>query len=159
MKRNFVILGVSLIGLAAIASVGLVFLTSPESETVQAGSGPFDLSQGERIYEAQCASCHGVNLEGAPNWRVANADGTMPPPPHNETGHTWHHDMQMLFDYTKFGGEEALRRRGIPNVKSGMPAFDGILDDGEVRTVLAYIEASWPTEIRQMRAERMPAKN
>lgn len=111
-------------------------------------------SQGEQLYQAQCASCHGVNLEGAPGWQRANADGTMPPPPHDETGHSWHHDMQMLFDYTKFGGEEALRRRGITDVKSAMPGFGGILDDDEVRTVLAFIQSTWPEHIQRMRAQR-----
>jgi len=43
-------------------------------------------------YQELCASCHGVNLEGQPNWREYKADGSLPAPPHDEAGHTWHHE-------------------------------------------------------------------
>ena len=29
----------------------------------------------------------------------------LPAPPHNETGHTWHHPDEMLFAITKYGRE------------------------------------------------------
>ncbi|MCY4361382.1 MAG: c-type cytochrome, partial [Gammaproteobacteria bacterium] len=47
-----------------------------------------DVSAGQTLYQEQCAACHGANLEGQPNWRSANDDGTLPAPPHDETGHT-----------------------------------------------------------------------
>src|ERR1043166_1904770 len=28
------------------------------------------VARGQAVYAAQCARCHGVNLEGQPNWRV-----------------------------------------------------------------------------------------
>ena len=72
-----------------------------------------DIASGEELYGEDCAACHGENLEGQPNWQTANEDGTMPAPPHDQTGHTWHHDNRLLFDYTYLGGADALARRGI----------------------------------------------
>ena len=60
-----------------------------------------NLENGFNNYQEYCASCHGVNLEGQSNWRSRNEDGTLPAPPHDETGHTWHHETEMLFEYTK----------------------------------------------------------
>ena len=58
---------------------------------------------GAQVYVEHCASCHGRNLEGEPNWRYRRADGTLPAPPHDETGHTWHHSDEHLFRMTKEG--------------------------------------------------------
>ena len=55
---------------------------------------------GKTIYVAQCAACHGKELQGQPDWKRRNADDRLPAPPHNETGHTWHHTDQLLFDLT-----------------------------------------------------------
>ena len=79
-----------------------------------------NIVNGEENYQAHCASCHGVDLEGQPNWRTMKADGSLPAPPHDETGHTWHHDTKMLFDYTKYGGQKTLAAVGITDYKSGI---------------------------------------
>ena len=84
---------------------------------------------GAALYAENCASCHGADLEGQPNWREANADGTLPAPPHDETGHTWHHDDAYLFDYTKHGGAAVLKAMGIDNVPSAMPGFADQMSD------------------------------
>ena len=67
-----------------------------------------DIQTGQALYAEHCAACHGVELEGQANWQQPNPDGTMPAPPHDETGHTWHHDNMLLFNYTKLGGEGTL---------------------------------------------------
>jgi hypothetical protein len=58
---------------------------------------------GRQVYARECASCHGVDLEGQPNWRVRLPNGRMPAPPHDASGHTWHHGDKVLFDITKRG--------------------------------------------------------
>ena len=108
-----------------------------------------DLAQGAALYGEHCASCHGENLEGAPDWRKMGADGLYPAPPHDETGHTWHHGDRLLFDYTKLGGEEALAMLGIADFESGMPGFGHVLGDDDIRAVLAYIKSTWPEDIRR----------
>ncbi len=107
---------------------------------------------GRRVYDQHCATCHGKNLEGQPNWQTKKPDGTYPAPPHDASGHSWHHNDQMLFDYTKNGGQ-ALAPRGF---KSGMPAFASTLTHDEIWAVLAFVKSNWPKEIqaRQQRLNR-----
>ena len=112
-------------------------------------SGP--LTQGATLYAAQCASCHGAQGEGQPNWRERKPDGRLPAPPHDASGHTWHHPMEMLFQMTRDGIVPPLAPEGY---QSDMPAFGKTLSDDEIRAVLAYIESLWPAEVKQMRAER-----
>lgn len=111
------------------------------------------IERGEPLYEAHCAACHGAELEGEANWRVRKPDGSLPAPPHDDSGHTWHHPDSLLFDYTKLGGEEALRRMGITGVVSGMPAFGVTLSDQEIWDVLTYIKSSWSSDMRRFQWE------
>lgn len=83
-------------------------------------------------------------------------DGRLPPPPHDETGHTWHHADNVLFDYTKLGGREALARRGV-TFDSGMPGFQDRLSDAEIRDILAFIQSTWPARLRHIQAARSEA--
>ena len=115
-----------------------------------------DLAQGETLYAATCASCHGANLEGQPDWRSSGPDGRLPAPPHDETGHTWHHPDRVLFQYTKLGGRAALALQGV-EFDSGMPAFGDSLTDQEIWNILAYIQSTWPDRARTAQAERTAA--
>ncbi|WP_455366290.1 c-type cytochrome [Kaarinaea lacus] len=111
------------------------------------------VKQGEVIYGKHCASCHGDNLEGQPDWKNRNEQGRLPAPPHDETGHTWHHSDQLIFELTKYG----MVPPNIPEgYESDMPAFENILSDDEIWAVLYFIKSRWPDEIRK-RQENMSA--
>ncbi len=97
---------------------------------------------GRTAYAKHCASCHGAKLEGQPNWRDRLPNGRMPAPPHDETGHTWHHPEGVLFGITKEGlvpGKYAPK-----GYQSDMPGFGGELSDDEIWAVLAYVKSTWP---------------
>ena len=100
---------------------------------------------GERVYADNCAACHGAALEGQPDWRSPDADGLMPAPPHDATGHTWHHDDATLFALTKHGLAGIL---GDDAPESAMPAYDGVLTDDQIVAVLSFIKSTWPAEVR-----------
>ena len=119
----------------------------------QAALASDDLARGAALYAEHCASCHGAELEGAPDWRRRGADGLYPAPPHDETGHTWHHGDQLLFDYTKLGGEALLALSGITNFESGMPGFAELLTDDQIRDILAFIKSTWPEQLRRHQEE------
>jgi mono/diheme cytochrome c family protein len=104
------------------------------------------VARGKSLYARDCAACHGKNLEGqTPDWRRPLPDGTFPAPPHDASGHTWHHPDTMLFEITKFG-----RLRSAPRTnRTTMPAFGGKLSDDEIWSVLTYIKSRWPAEIRR----------
>ncbi len=99
---------------------------------------------GKKVYGQYCAKCHGENLEGQPNWRKKNPDGTLPAPPHDAAGHTWHHADAINFKYTKFSGREFDSKK----FKSAMPSFKEILSDVEILSVLTYIKSQWPQNIQ-----------
>ena len=130
------------IGAATVAVVGWLLAGHPTLASE-------DLAKGAALYAEHCASCHGENLEGAPDWRSMGPDGLYPAPPHDETGHTWHHGDRLLFDYTKLGGEEAMAMLGISDFESGMPGFGHVLGDDEIRDILAFIKSTWPQDIRR----------
>lgn len=104
---------------------------------------PAQVALGREIYAAHCASCHGANLEGQPDWRERRPDGRLPAPPHDASGHTWHHADQQLFELTKKGLSGI-----VPGYQSDMPAFEGVLTDEQIAAVLAFIKSTWPPDIR-----------
>lgn len=106
---------------------------------------------GERVYAQHCASCHGAKLEGQPNWRSRLPNGRLPAPPHDETGHTWHHADRVLFGITRNG---LVPPNAPAGYESDMPAFAGRLSDEEIWAVLAYIKSRWTApEVREARAQ------
>jgi mono/diheme cytochrome c family protein len=112
-----------------------------------------DPARGERLYAENCAACHGANLEGQPNWQKPNANGTLPAPPHDDSGHTWHHPDSMLFAYTKMGGKAWLEANGVTGFTSAMPGFEDVMTDEEIGDVLAFIRSRWSERARQTQAE------
>ena len=110
--------------------------------------------QGYLLSEA-CASSHGKNLEGQPNWRIWQDNGRLPAPPHAVTGHNWHDPDRQLFDMTKLG-LKALS--GLEVYETDMPTFQGSLSDEEIWVVLAYIKSTWPAEART-RQESITQRN
>jgi mono/diheme cytochrome c family protein len=107
-------------------------------------NNPRAVALGKEVYAAHCASCHGASLEGQPNWQQDLPTGGRPAPPHDETGHTWHHNDQSLFTTVKYSGQ-ATAPQGY---KSNMPAFGDVLSDEEIFAVLAYIKSTWPPDIQ-----------
>ena len=108
-----------------------------------------DLARGEAIYAEACAACHGAALEGQPDWRRMNEAGRLPAPPHDETGHTWHHSDRILLDIVT-RGTSAVVGNGY---ESDMPGFGDLYTEEELRDVLTWIKAQWPEEIRDYQAE------
>jgi len=111
-----------------------------------------DLSVGKNTYAQQCAVCHGAKLEGQPDWQRKLANGRFPAPPHDDSGHTWHHPDEVLFGITKNGLAPPYAPKGY---ESDMPAFAGKLSDEEIRAVLAYIGSHWSGEVLKLRAEML----
>ncbi|MBI3453302.1 MAG: cytochrome c [Rhodospirillales bacterium] len=105
---------------------------------------PTGRADGAALYAQFCAQCHGAQLEGQPDWRRRLANGRLPAPPHNASGHTWHHPEEQLFGITKFG----IGAFAPPGYESDMPAFEGALSDDQIRAILGFIRDSWPPEIR-----------
>lgn len=100
-------------------------------------------AQGQEIYTDNCASCHGADLKGQPDWRRQDADGYLPAPPHDRTGHTWHHPDKQLIEITRLGTEAIVGG----NYRSRMIGFGEILSEDEIIAVLAYVKSTWPDHV------------
>lgn len=116
---------------------------STSIETLAGGSvkrvnDPAQLALGRQVYQANCATCHGENAEGAPNWRQPGPDGRYPPPPLNGSGHDWHHPTAVLIH---------LIKNGSPGGQGNMPAWGGKLSDEEIRAVIAWFQSLWPDPV------------
>lgn len=136
------------LSLAVVGSISMLYLS---------GAGPLQAeTEGRKLYLENCAACHGVDLEGQPDWRSPDENGLLPAPPHDETGHTWHHDDAMLRDYITRGGQAVLDDMGV-TFTSGMPGFGSFLQADEIEAILDYIKSTWPDRIREMQAQRSAA--
>lgn len=131
--------------LAAAVAIGALLLMTGSHNPFDTSAGKAaQIAQGQSLYGVRCASCHGKNLEGQPNWQTPLPNGRMPAPPHDKTGHTWHHTDAALTGVTKLG----LKPFAGDNYESDMPAFGTILSDEEIEAILVYIRSTWPERER-----------
>jgi mono/diheme cytochrome c family protein len=96
------------------------------------------VARGSRLYQMNCAECHGDNAQGAPNWRQQDADGNFPPPPLNGTGHAWHHPKKML---------HYVIANGSPGGQGNMPAWGDELSDDDIDAIIAWFQSRWPDQV------------
>lgn len=127
--------------LVVALAAGAYWLARPSAPDL---NDPVLIAAGREAYYLHCAVCHGGQLEGEPNWRTPKADGSLPAPPHDASGHTWHHSDRVLFDIMLKGGAAAAP----PGFPSRMPAFAGTLAEREIWAALAFIKSTWPADIR-----------
>jgi mono/diheme cytochrome c family protein len=144
------------VGFAAIGLGGLLWATAGDgigsSTAVDAELVDAEvLALGARTYAVQCAACHGARGEGAADWRSPGSDGRLPPPPHDVSGHTWHHGDGLLFRIVRDGCDAyppAARDR------CAMPAFGERLADAEIRAVIEHLKTWWGEEERAYQVDR-----
>jgi mono/diheme cytochrome c family protein len=136
-----------IVGQAAVVAAMGTFLFGAPAQSEQSQT-----SAGRQLYLENCARCHGVDLEGQPEWMKRKEDGRLPAPPHDETGHTWHHSDKQLFTITK-QGLGAIE----PGYESDMPAFRDVLSDDEIVAILEYVKSTWPEREREYQKARSAA--
>ncbi|MFN8578965.1 MAG: c-type cytochrome [Candidatus Sericytochromatia bacterium] len=83
-----------------------------------------NINEGKKIYEQNCASCHGIKGKG---------DGTvgaaLNPKPRNF--------VEAKF---KYGSDDKSLYKTISNGKGIMPQWKGILSDKQINNVISYIK-------------------
>ena len=111
----------------ALASALLVMLVACGGAQGGAGSPSAsvgDVARGEVLYQANCASCHGVDLRG-----------TDQGPPHLDPVYLPNHHADITFRLAVANGVRPHHWRFGP-----MPPIEG-LDDEDVTAIIAYVRA------------------
>jgi mono/diheme cytochrome c family protein len=151
------VLGGTVAGVLSAGALLLVGNVQGQARAQQAGFLPYldkeAVAAGGELYTEYCASCHGASLAGEANWRQRDSEGYLPAPPHDATGHTWHHPDAQLFMTTKFG-TEAMVGNGY---RSRMMGFEDVLSDREIVQILAFIKSTWPERIIEAHNQRNAA--
>lgn len=149
-KQRTIMIGVGAVGLLLLLTA--VFVSSNPSTTETVAIDPHNtelVAMGESVYKAQCAGCHGTELEGEADWQ--DSGEVLKAPPHDETGHTWHHSDAYLIESIKDGGARLV---GQDVGFSPMPAYGQILDGEEIAAVISYIKSTWSTDILLAQSQR-----
>ena len=136
-------IGFSLLIYACVALIACTSSPGESSPTSEISASPTPAHRtGQEIFVAICATCHGADGEGQPNWHIKKEDGTLPAPPLNGDGHTWHHSDGFLYRVVSQGGK-IQEDPSLPDFKSGMPAFGEQLSHEEITNVLTYVKSLW----------------
>ena len=118
-----------------------VALTGPVMAIEDQMSIPWEdsarVEEGQALFAANCAACHGDTMAGG-------AVGDVAVPALDGTGHASHHDAMHLFTVVHDGA--AALPGGDP--QSPMMGFGDQLSDDEILSILAHIKANWPEEVR-----------
>ena len=99
---------------------------------------PAHTELGRGLFDTHCASCHGKEAIGDPNWRQPDENGLYRPPPLNGTAHAWHHPLAVLY--------QQIMKGSAPGA-GNMPAFQNVLDRGEALAIISYFQSLWSDEI------------
>jgi len=132
---GFVKMGTILAAIAAVSACAPDAISDADEPSDQQ-----QVARGEDLYQQHCASCHLADLSGDPEWKTPNYDGSYPPPPHDSSGHTWHHPDRVLLEIIRDGSD-------FP--QSRMPSFADRLSDEEILTILEFFKANWGPEERE----------
>ncbi len=132
----------AIVAIGCVAGVGLVAWPAKSTGLLPYRDAAVT-ERGEVLYSENCAACHGSALQGQPDWKLRDAEGFLPAPPHDETGHTWHHPDAQLIEITRLGTERIVGG----GYQSRMIGFQDRLNVDEIVAVLAYIKSTWPPEI------------
>ena len=106
-----------------------------------------NVKTGQEIFAANCTACHGISGEGQPDWHMKKPDGTLPAPPLNGDGHTWHHADGLLYRIVSQGGS-IYEDPDYPGFKSAMPAFGDQLTQDEIIAVITYVKSLWEGKVK-----------
>lgn len=94
------------------------------------------MARGARLYQENCAICHGPEAQGHPDWQTP---GVVVAPPLNGTGNDWKRKRADLVSVIKKG----VKRKNEPV----MPGWEGRLSDQDIDEIIVWFQALWPAEV------------
>jgi mono/diheme cytochrome c family protein len=121
VKRNYVILGIALLGMS-----GAVLAQDPPAKTApkKTAAGKGSATKGKEVFDQKCGICHFADSDAkkiGPGLKGLNKRGT------------------FSVDNTKKVTDENLKT-WIENGDSLMPPFKDVLDEQQIKDVIAYVK-------------------
>ncbi len=104
----------------------------------------FDLqrvARGAKLYQENCAQCHGPQAQGHPDWQRAHKEGFVAAPPLNGTGTDIKLTRAQMVDVIRKGAR--IKRVMV------MPAWKGRVTDEQILDIISWYQALWPAEAYQ----------
>ena len=135
--------------IAASATGGIV---NADSKHLADPSDRGKVWAGFTLYKTNCAQCHGRNLQGQPLWHLQDGFEHQRAPAHDDTGHTWQHPDEDLFQMIRTG-------RFLNDLGKGasyMPAFGERLHDEEILEIISFIKSRWSLAMKVSQASLNP---
>jgi mono/diheme cytochrome c family protein len=94
------------------------------------------MARGARIFQENCAICHGPEAQGHPDWQTP---GVAAAPPLNGTGNEWKRKHPELVAVIKQG----VKRKN----EQIMPGWEGRLSEQDIEEVIVWFQALWPADV------------
>ncbi|MHB8347514.1 MAG: c-type cytochrome [Acidiferrobacterales bacterium] len=150
MKKAWIVIAAAILSVAACKRE----ITQPASraagqDSVSSQSGSFSSGQialGGRLFQADCAPCHGAQAQGHPGWQAPGGGlFTAAAPPLNGTGNVWKRSRAQLIATIVQGAR-------LPDGTRVMPAWKQRLSPSEIRYIVAWFQSLWPPSIYRRRA-------
>lgn len=132
------------LGLAVLVSACSKEASPPAPPAAPLALRLFDaasLARGARLYEQQCAQCHGPQAQGHPDWQTPSDGKFAAAPPLNGTGNDWKRTRQDLAAVIKNGVRRQSDQAEI------MPAWKGRYSERDIEDVINWLQSQWPAEV------------
>ncbi len=129
------------------ASASAAASTEASASAAPAGAMQASASDGAKIYNANCSSCHGATGQGV--------SGTFPPLVGNPT--VTGYDIHVIH-IVKYGLSGKTTVAGV-TYNGMMPAWSQSLSNADIAAVLTYIRSSWGNKARPINEARVAAVN
>lgn len=104
----------------------------------------FDLNRvarGAKLYQENCAQCHGPQAQGHPDWQRARSQGFSAAPPLNGSGTDIKLTRSAMVKVIKKGA----KHKGV----MVMPAWQGRVSNEQILDIISWYQALWPVETYQ----------
>ncbi len=111
-------------------------LMAPQSKA--RGFSMESLNRGARLFQQNCAQCHGPEAQGHPDWQ-RQSKFYAAAPPLNGKGNDWKLSKAKFARIVKYG----LSRNGV----AIMPAWHARLSDRDIDDIITWSQALWPTDV------------
>ena len=148
MSRTWVVLGLALLAACSKEDKPAPALTPPPALQ---HFEPASLARGARLFEKNCALCHGPQAQGHPDWQTPSDGHFAAAPPLDGTGNDWKRSRAELAATILNGVKRKTDNAEV------MPAWKGRLSERDVEDVINWMQSLWPAQVYDTWTKTQPS--